>query len=266
MLTSTLLLAALLSAEPAPFPVPRAQQEFDAAVPHAAAFCQSVAGNVSLFQRAALPFAPLDLQVRKAKGGEADPLRNLWLGIAGAACSVDTGKLERNFHCGERCLFSRRADLLRKLPVLRPLVKDFRAARSVRVLALWAPGEWRVNDLYRMPGGALNEARPSTAMGLVPSAGWKRWATFPEWAKAAGVDRAKVEDLLQRIETLAIAAVVREGDTVRVIRIGLVDNESGLLFGPEKAKLPKVGDALPDGRTYVAVEPVAPGVVFYETT
>jgi hypothetical protein len=53
---------------------------------------------------------------------------------------------------------------------------------------------------------------------------------------------------------------------VRVIRIGLADNESGLLFQPEQAKLPKIGDQLRDGRSYVAIEPVAPGVVFYETT
>jgi hypothetical protein len=265
MLTSILLVVSLAQAA-AEFPVARAEKEFEAAVPHVAAYCQGVAGNVSLFQRAALPYAPLDLQIRKARGDEANRLRNLWLGVAGAACSVDVAKLTANFHCGERCLFSRRADLRRKLPMLQALVKDVRAARNVRLLALWAPGEWRVNDLYRTPAGAYNEARPSPVMGLVPSADWKRWDRLDAWMKASNVDRRKVEELLGRIEALRIAAVVRDGDAIRVVRIGLGDNESGLLFGSEKAKPPKVGDALPDGRTYVAIEPVAPGVVFYETT
>jgi hypothetical protein len=264
MLTTTLLLLTALST--APFPVPRAEAEFNAAIPHAAAWCQSVAGNVTRFQRAALPYAPLDLQIRNAKGDEADRLRNLWLGVAGAACSVDVARLTSNFHCGEKCLFSRRADLLRKLPALRALVKEFRAAKNVRLVALWAPGEWRVNDLYRMPGGAYDEARPSEVMALVPSAVWKRWGDLDGWTKAAKVDRSVVEGLLRGIESLAIAAVVREGDQVRVIRIGLADNESGLLFQPEKAKPPKIGDQVRDGRSYVAIEPVAPGVVFYETT
>lgn len=265
MLTSTLLLVTLAQA-PAAFPVPRAEAEFDAAVLNLPAYCQAVAGNVTLFQQAALPYAPLDLQIRNAKRDEAERLRNLWLGLAGAACSVDSAKLVRNFHCGEKCLFSRRADLLRKLPALRVLVKDFRAASNVRILALWAPGEWRVNDLYRMRGGGLNEARPSKVMAFVPSSVWTRWDRFESWAKKAKLEPRTAEELLKRIEALAIAAIVREGDAVRVIRIGLGDNESGLLFQPEKAKPPKVGDALVDGRSYVAVEPVAPGVVFYETT
>jgi hypothetical protein len=264
MLTSTLLLVALTAQTP--FPVPRAEKEFNAAVLNAAAICQTVAGNVTQFQRAALPYGPLDLQVRNARGDEGDRLRNLWLGVAGAACSVDVAKLPKNFHCGERCLFSRRADLARKLPVLRAIVKDFRAARNVRILAQWGPGEWRVNDLYRMRGGGLNEARPSEVMALVPSALWTRWDGLDAWAKKSKVDARKVEDLLARLGAVAVAAVVRDGGDVRVIRIGIGDNESGLLFQADGAKPPKLGDTLPDGRTYVAIEPLAPGVVFYETT
>ncbi|HYG70337.1 MAG TPA: hypothetical protein VD838_21850 [Anaeromyxobacteraceae bacterium] len=265
MITSTLLLAAL--AAEAPFPVPRAQQEFDAAVPHVADFCQGVAGNVTLFQRGALPFAPLDLQVRRAKGDEADRLRNLWLGIAGASCSVDVPKLSKDFHCGPRCVGSRRADLVRKLPAIRTLVKAFHEAKNVQVVASWGAAEWRVNDLFHRPTGALTEARPSTAMAFVPSGAWKPWPRFDAWASAAKVDAARANDLVARVQSLSLAAIVRDRGAIRVIRIGLGDNESGLLFQTSAdVKPPKLGETTGDGRTFVVVEPLAPGVVFYETT
>ena len=85
-----------------------------------------------------LPFGPLDLAVSNARDHhEANILRNMYLGIAGGACGIDSSKLANSFHCGPACVAWRRGDVVQKLPRIREIVKKFAGVKRVRVLSQW---------------------------------------------------------------------------------------------------------------------------------
>ena len=50
-----------------------------------------------------------------------------------------------------------------------------------------------------------------------------------------------------------------------MVRVGILTNESGLLFPGKGGRAVRKGQTTPDGRTYVRVERLAPDVLFYET-
>jgi hypothetical protein len=79
-----------------------------------------------------------------------------------------------------------------------------------------------------MMGGQTNEALPSPAIGFVPSEAWRRWASEREFFAAKKLPPEQIEALV--------------------------------------AATPARDSRLRDGRRFVIVEQVAPGVVFYETT
>jgi hypothetical protein len=247
------------------FPVPRAEGEFRRLFPHLAGYCGGIRGKEDRVRLAVLPFAPLDLSVRKAAGpDEAKLLRSLYLSVVGQACQVDTEGLANSFHC-QGCAAKRRADLRKKLPDIRKLVAQVRATPGLQLFAYWGLGnEHRVNDVVHMMGQTA-EATPSEVMGLVPSDFWKACLPPEVCADRHGVPPETLTALIDTMKRLSLAALVREGEAVRVVRVGIFINESGLLFTPPRAAPVRKGQVTPDGRTYVRVERLAPDVLFYET-
>lgn len=248
-----------------PFPVPRAQREFAALGPHVRGYCHSIEGNEEAFRRAVLPFGPMDLTVMRAPKDETVKLRNLYLGFVGSACRVDAGAMAASFECGGACTAWRRAQLMDKFEDISRVADGFRKAHGIDVMSQWAvKGEFRINNVFAMMG-QVNEAIPSVESGLVPSDRWNRVASVDAYESSKHIHPVVVESLRVKMVDLSLAALVREREWIRVIRVGIGLKESGLLFLSKGAKPPVVGTEESDGRKYVVVERVRPTVVFYET-
>jgi hypothetical protein len=266
---SYLIGLALLAATSGPgegfkFPVARAESEFKALIPHVDGYCGPRKGDLEGFRRAVLPYGPLDLSVLKGRPQEAEGLRNLYLGIVGAACGIDSAALARTFDCGDTCLKTRRGAMVGKLSEIKEVVDAFRSLRGIRLVSQWGiVDEYRVNDLFVMMG-QMNEAVASPRMGFVPSRSWRHVDSLAAYLKPLNVREEDFLRIVQKAKALSLSAIVREAEGVRAISVGIGDKESGLLF-LSKGALPKVGKAARDGRKYVIVEPIEPGVVFYET-
>ncbi len=258
-------LAGLLQAQG--FPVPRAEPEFRKLLPFVRGWAQQNAGDEEFFKRWSLPFGPLSIQVTKGNHSEASSLKNLYLGVAGTAFKVDPMALANSFHCGPSCVEYRRADLKPKFARIEPLVSNFRALVRIRVIANWGMGDdFRVNDLFRMMG-QQNLTQPSPIMGFVPSGVWTPVKDADEYMKSLGASPAKVREILREMRDLSLSALVADtGSVVRVVRVGIADNESGLLFATGDAAPHKKGYKLSDGREIILIEQLKPRVYFYETS
>jgi hypothetical protein len=262
-----LAMAAVPNASAQPrFPVPRAQQELIDMAGFAKGFGETHHGDADLFQRWALPFGPLDLQVGKATHDEASALRNFYLGYVGAMFGVNPAKLANDFHCGPDCTRARFEELAGNLPKIEQLVDGFKKLKGVNVLASWGiRGQFRVNGLFKV-FDQTNVTAPSPVMGFVPSSSWAP-GDADKYISSLGTSPAAVRSVLAAQEALSIAALVREpGGDVRVIRIGIGDNEAGLLFPSGKQAGLTRGAKLPDGRQIVFIREVKSLVTFYETT
>jgi hypothetical protein len=257
-------LAGLLQAQG--FPVPRAEPEFRELLPFIQGWAQQNAGDEELFKRWSLPFGPLSVQVTKANHGEASSLKNLYLGVSAAAFKVDGRALVNLFHCGPSCVEHRRADLKSKLPRIEPLVSQFRTAVRIHLIANWGMGDdFRVNELFRVMG-QQNLTQASPIMGFVPSGTWRPVKDANGYIESLGANPAKVREILKEMRDLSLSALVAEtGSVVRVVRVGIADNESGILFAPGDAAPYKKGDKLSDGREVILIEKLEPRVYFYET-
>lgn len=249
------------------FPVPRAEPEFRKLLPFVHGWAQQNARDEELFKRWSLPFGPLSLQVTKANHDEASSLKNLYLGVSGAAFKVDPRASANSFHCGPSCVEYRRTDVKSKLPQIEPLVSHFRALARIRIIANWGMGDdFRVNELFRIMG-QQNLTQPSPIMGFVPSDVWHPVKDADEYIRSLGANPAKVRGLLREMRDLSLSALVAETGSlsVRVVRVGIGDNESGLLFAQGDAAPYKKGDKLSDGREILLIERLKQGVYFYET-
>jgi hypothetical protein len=251
------------------FPIPAAEPEFRRLMPHVGGLCEQLRGNVGAFWSYSMPYAPLSIEVRRAKTPtESDQLRNLFLGVAGGACQVDPRQLTDRFHCGPTCTQSRRKQTTERLPALKQVATAFRKLKGVWLISHWGvPDDFRVNDLFHMLGGQTNEALPSESMGFVPSDLWKGWPDVAAYLAHVGAPADQVHAVLAGLRDQMLAvAVVRDGKDVRVIRIGIGDNESGVIFVGKHGATPVIGAVTTDGRKYTVVERLEPGVYFYETT
>lgn len=250
------------------FPVPRAEQEFVALFSHLEGYGGAIRENPKAFTLAALPYGPLDLQVTKAKTyEEASILKNFYLGIAGSASGVDAAAMANRFHCGQNCIESRKSDVVGKLAQISEIVNDFSAISQLQVVAQWGiSNEYRVNNVFHMMG-QTNESAPSPVMGFVPSDKWRKLENPEKYLEEIKVSKAKFELLLTRLREMSLAAVVRssEGD-IRAVRGGIGDNEAGLLFLKNQSRKPKKAQKLLDGREYVFIEEIKPGIFYYETS
>lgn len=266
-LAAALVVAVVSGVQAQPrFPVPRAQQELVDMAGFAKGFGETHHGDANLFQRWVLPFAPLDLQVGKATHEEASSLRNFYLGYVGAAFGVNPAKLANDFHCGPDCTRGRFEELAGNLPKIEQLVDGFRKLKGVDVLASWGiRGQFRVNGLFKV-FDQTNVTTPSPVMGFVPSSSWTP-ADADKYIVSLGASPAAVRSVLAAQEALSIAALVREaGGEIRVVRIGISDNEAGLLFPSGKQPALTRGAKLPDGRQIVFLRELKAPVLFYETT
>ncbi len=250
------------------FPVPHAEHEFAALSPHLEEYGGSIRGDQKAFTLAVLPYGPLDLQVTKAETHEeASVLRNFYLGIAGAAAGIDSAAMANSFHCGQSCIEYRKTDVVGKLAQILELSNEFSAMSQLEIVAQWGiKGEYRVNNVFHMMG-QTNESLPSSIMGFIPSDNWRRLDSPEKYLEEIKISKAKFDPLLAKVRELNLAAVVRtpEGD-IKVVRVGIADNESGLLFHKNLSKKPQKGQKMLDGKEYIYIEEVKPDVFYYETS
>jgi hypothetical protein len=260
--------AAVLAQSRPSFPVPRAEQEFEALFLHLKGYAGSIRGNQKAFKLAVLPYAPLDLQVTKAKThDEASVLKNFYLGIAGAATGIDSAAMANSFHCGQSCIEYRKSSVMGSLSRISELVDEFSSVPQLEVLAQWGiKDEYRVNNVFHMRG-QTNESLASAAMGFIPSDKWRKLDNPEKYLEEIKVSKAKFDSVLTRVRELSLAAVVRtaEGD-IRIVRVGIGDNEAGLLFLKKSTKKPKKGQKMIDGKEYIYIEEVEPNIFYYETS
>lgn len=243
-----------------------AGDELKRLMPDLVSACEVVRDNPPFWRFRAFPNGPLGLEVRNAKPQEADTIRNVHLGMAARACEVPASEITAAFFCGPECPKGRRDRMVQRLPGIRKALEVFDRLASVRMVSLWIPrGEFRVNDVFVM-GGRVREAIPSAKLGLVPSGDWKPWDSIEAYLATIHVSKGVVDDLVQQMSSLGISAMIRDPSAMRLVGVGVGDNESGLLFLHKDAQPPHVGDVRPDGSKYQMVENVAPGVWFYETS
>jgi hypothetical protein len=250
------------------FPVPRAEQEFEALFPHLENYAGSISGNQKAFTLAVLPYAPLDLQVTKAKTHEeASALKNFYLGVVGAATGINSAALANSFHCGQSCIEYRKSSVVVNLAGISELVDEFSSVSQLEVVAQWGiKDEYRVNNVFHMIG-QTNESLPSAMMGFVPSDKWRKLDTPEKYFEEIKVSQAKFDSVLTRLKELSLAAVVRTAEgNIRIVRVGISDNEAGLLFLKKSAKKPKKGQSMIDGKEYIYIEEVKPNIFYYETS
>lgn len=255
------------SAREAVVQTPPGGAEFDRLIPDLKAACVVVRENPGIWPYRAFPYGPLGLEIRKAKSpAEADLARGFHLGAAAGACGIPEDRITAYFFCGPACPGNRRDHLVGQMAAVLSLKKDFERLPKARLVAVWAPGdEFRVNDVFSM-GGKVREAIPSPTMGFVPSGDWKPWPGLGAYAQRLGIPESRIRDLTRQMRDIGLSALVRDQAGLRLVGVGIGDNESGLIFPRPGAPRPRVGAQWPDGRKYVIVEEVSTGVFYYETT
>jgi hypothetical protein len=256
--TSTLALMLALAAPPTP-----GEAEMAALAAFVETTCAPVRDAPQMFPFRAFPLGPLSVEVRKAaSAAEARERRDAHLDVVAGACGLEPGEVTTPFQCGASCVAGRRAHLVSQLAAIRTVAEGFRRTKLQRI-AVWAPrGELRVDDVFVMDGKA-HEAVPSPTLGLVPSGVWKELPSLAAWLDARDVEESTVRELADGMRGLGVSSVTREGGRLRVVGVGIGDNESGLLLGDGAP--PAAGSVAADGRRYETVERVAPDAVFYET-
>lgn len=235
-------------------------------MPHVTDACAVVKTTPQIFPYRSFTYGPLGLEVRKANSpAEAGSLRNFYLGVVASACGVGAEDVTAHFFCGPDCPANRREHLARQLPAIRGLAASFRKLIGLRILAVWAPkGDLRVNDVFQMTG-VVREAMPSPTMGLVPSGDWKPWPSLAAYLNTIKLPEDTVARLTQQMLAIGLSALIREGADIRLVGVGVGDNESGLLLTARRTLTPQVGARLPDMKTYSIVERLAPDLYYYET-
>lgn len=262
------ILAAALHAAPddAEGVQPPGGDELKRLVPHLTSACAIVRENPSIWPLRIFPYGPLGLEVRKGSPAEADRIRNFHLGLAAAACGIPPAQVTAAFFCGPECPRNRRDHLVSQLPKLRAAVDVFDRLKPIDLISIWAPkGELRVNDVFVLDG-ETRQALPSARLGLVPSGVWKPWANLETYLSTINVKASEVTDLVQQMLGIGVSALVRETSQIRLVAVGVGDNESGMLLLGPQASPPVLGGDSGNGREYVIVDEVAPRVWFYETS
>jgi hypothetical protein len=210
----------------------------------------------------------LDLQVTKARSPqEAASLKNFYFGFVTQAAGIDPVQKANEFHGGPPLAQRRKELLLERLEKIKALSEQLKRYPQINILAQWfIKGEFRINNLFHMMG-QTNEALASEIMGFVPSSNWKKWKSPADYLKSIRMERETFDKLLNDLKQANIAAFVRgESGGARFIFVGMADNEVGLLFLGGKDSKPKAGDMLPDGKKFVGLEEIEPGIYFYTTS
>jgi hypothetical protein len=183
---------------------------------------------------------------------------------AGVAPGIPPQPLLARWLCGPACVEYRRALLADDLAAIRRLVADFRTLRGIDLIAQWGvTNESRVDNVFSIRG-QTRATTPSASMGFVPSGSWTPVASINAYVRERGGDPAIVQRILEQMRAIDLAAVVREGDDIRVVRIGVADNEAGAVFTNKPASI-AVGAEMPDGRAIVFRIELADDVYYYES-
>lgn len=241
--------------------------EFDHLIPDLKAACAVVRETPGIWPYRAFPYGPLGLEIRKAKSpAEADLARGFHLGVTAGVCGIPEDQITAYFFCGPGCPGDRRNHLVGQMAAVLALKKAFAGQPKARLVAIWAPGdEFRVNDVFSM-GGKVREAIPSPTMGFVPSGNWKPWPSVGAYMQRLGIPESRIRELTRQMRDIGLSALVRDQAGIRLVGVGIGDNESGLIFPRPGVPRPRVGAQWPDGRKYAIVEEVSTGVFYYETT
>jgi hypothetical protein len=245
---------------------PQREAEFQKLVPHVTDACAVVKATPGIFPYRSFTFGPLGLEVRKAgSAADADQLRNFYLGIVAFACGIAPSQVTAHFFCGPQCPSNRKAHLAAQMTQARALSASFEKLAALRLVAVWAPkGEMRVNDLFVMSAGT-REAIPSPVMGFVPSGEWKPWPSLEAYLTTIGVAEDQVLALTDQMLAIGLSAIVRESASIRLVGVGVGDNESGLILARPGTPAPKKKGTLPDHKTLAIIEKLGPDLYYYET-
>lgn len=244
----------------------RGESEFRLLIPHLMDSCEVVRANPAIFPYRTFTFGPLGLEVRKANSAaEANDLRNLYLGATAHACRLQAERITDHFFCGPLCPPSRKAHLIRQPERLRTLAQSFRQINGLQLLSVWAPtDEVRVNDLFLLSGTA-KEAIPSAEMGFVPSGVWKKWPSLAAYLDSIAVTEVQIEALTAQMRDSGLSALRREKEGIRLVGVGVGDNESGVLLLNAGADRPKLSQPLADLKQLAILDKVADDLYYYET-
>ena len=246
---------------------PQRDIEFRKLMPFVTEACAVVKEDPRIFPYRSFTFGPFGLETRRASSPrEADDFRNFYLGLVGGACGMtDAAQLTAHFFCGPECPRNRREHFARQETDIRAIATEFERVPALRLIAVWAPkGELRVNDVFVM-SGEVREAIPSPTMGFVPSGEWKSWPGLGAYLKTIGVAEDAVLALTQHVLAIGLSALMREPSAVRLVGVGVGDNESGVVLTRSPSAVPAVGRVLSDNKTYSIVEKLAPDLYYYET-
>lgn len=214
-----------------------------------------------------MPYGPLDVQITgKATHEEISQLKNYYFGAVCSVLGVDPSRLGIAFNCGRACVEERRDQIEGALDAWSEVATRFRAASGVELVGAWgAPVAFRVNDVVKA-GEQVLIAVPSEVMGFVPGGRFLPKSSLAEAFSERGIRSEQVESLLDSmIRAGAVAARSTAGGAVEVIRIGMADNLSGVLFLAEGERPPEVKSEHENGSSYVLVERMAKGVYYFET-
>ena len=251
-----------------PFPVPRAELEFQTLTSIPAEIRASGGVDLPSYLALASPFGMLDLQVTQAVDGkEASLMKNYYLGITGGMLKIDTAKLANSFHCGAACISQRKEQALKHLQQVRELVSEFLKSKNIFLVAQpFSESRFRVNNTFVL-GDWVGEAIPSKNIGFIPSGQWTAFRNLGEYLLASHTGRGEIIRLVEALKRTSFTAIERSGPSaVRVFLTGIGDNVSGLLFQNGEKTLPVLRAQSADGLEYVFLEEVASGVWYFETT
>jgi hypothetical protein len=249
------------------FPVPRAEAEFANLMDVPLGYASQGVPPLDRVLGAMMPYGPLDLQITgEATHKEISDLKNFYFGVSTQILGVSPSILSVVTNCNKKCLTFRREDIAAKLEAWAAVAEIFRVAKGVHFLGAWGgQTAFRVNDVINA-GERVTVAVPSAQMGFIPGGRFIQQASLNAALSERNIESAQVIRILEAMADAGATAVhYGSAGCVEVIKIGLVDNLSGVLFVADGQAAPAKGDEHPNGGHYSTIEKIAANAYFFET-
>lgn len=249
------------------FPVPRAEPEFIELLEVPRGFASQNDSSVVSILTAMQPYGPLDLQITgAATHKEISELKNFYFGVTTGILGISPNTLGVLIDCDKKCLRLRRNEIADNLPAFIEVADNFRSANGVKLVGAWGGNAmYRVNDVTQM-GNMTLAAVPSVTMGFIPGGRFTEQASLQAALAEREIDPAKVTKLVDSmVNAGAVAVHYGTAGRVEVIRMGLVDNFSGVFFVDSGQAVPAKGDEHPGGGHFSTVERISDNAYFFET-
>lgn len=249
------------------FPVPRAEAEFQVLMDAPRGYASQGVPPLDRVLGAMMPYGPLDLQITgEATHNEISDLKNFYFGVSTQILGVSPSILNLVINCDMKCLTFRREDIAANLEAWASVAEAFRAAKGVNLLSAWGGrSAFRVNDVIKA-GESVVVAVPSAQMGFIPGGRFIPQVSLDAALSERNIESTQVTPILEALMDAGAAAVhYGAGACVEVIKLGLVDNLSGVLFVAEGQAVPATGDEHPNGGHYSTIEKIAANAYFFET-